>query len=110
MPTLAKLPAVEIIKLLNSGPPGDLKSSPSDPIVVKATDEFINSLHGQPPQMQKQRLGDKLFKVVKSFGVKGAPKVTIALLDQEDLRSLAHLMNSYPAVLKEKVLALTAAK
>ena len=33
------------------------------------------------------------------------PKITIALLDQEDLRALAHLMDSYPSVLKEKALA-----
>lgn len=32
------------------------------------------------------------------------PKVTVALLDQEDLRALAHLMNSYPSVLREKAL------
>lgn len=37
------------------------------------------------------------------------PKVTIALLDQDDLRSLAHLMNSYPSVLKEKALLAQAA-
>jgi polyadenylate-binding protein len=50
------------------------------------------------------------FKVVKSFGVKGAPKITIALLDQEDLRALAHVMNSYPTVLKERVMALKMTK
>ena len=49
------------------------------------------------------------FKILKSLGVKGAPKTTIALLDQEDLRATSHLMNSYPAVLKEKALALAAA-
>lgn len=38
------------------------------------------------------------------------PKATIALLDQEDLRALAHLMNSYPSVLKEKALAISVAK
>ena len=32
------------------------------------------------------------------------PKITIALLDEEDFRPLAHLMNSYPTVLKEKAL------
>lgn len=32
------------------------------------------------------------------------PKLTIALLDSEDLRALAHLMNCYTDVLKEKVL------
>lgn len=62
------------------------------------------------------------FRVIKSSGIKQAvccssfhvfqldtdhasqPKLTIALLDREDLRALAHLMNSYPTVLKEKVL------
>lgn len=34
------------------------------------------------------------------------PKLTIGLLDQDDLRALAHLMNSYPSVLKEKALIL----
>ena len=66
------------------------------------------------------------FKVIKAFGIKNSvgnptvlnqpnlltvllqPKVTIALLDSEDLRALAHLMNSYPTVLKEKVLLQTA--
>ncbi|KAF9010082.1 hypothetical protein BDQ17DRAFT_1388089 [Cyathus striatus] len=73
---------------------------------IVPTDEFIDGLLDKPITVQKQQLGDKLFKVIKSFGVKGAPKVTIALLDQEDLRALAHLMNSYPSVLKEKTLAI----
>ena len=38
------------------------------------------------------------------------PKITIALLDQDDLRPLAHLMNSYPAVLKEKALLVQASQ
>ena len=37
------------------------------------------------------------------------PKVTIALLDQDDLRALAQLMNGYPSVLKEKALLVQAA-
>jgi len=49
------------------------------------------------------------FKTIKGFGIRNAPKVTISLLDSEDLRGLAHLMNSYPSVLKEKVLQHTAA-
>ena len=50
------------------------------------------------------------WRVVKSFGIKGAPKITIALLDQDDLRPRAHLMNSYPSVLKEKALLVQAAQ
>jgi len=48
------------------------------------------------------------FRVVKAFGLKQAPKLTIALLDGDDLRSLAHLMNSYPSVLKEKAIIIQA--
>lgn len=53
---------------------------------------------------QKQKLGDRLFKIIKAFGVRNAPKLTIHLLDNEDLRSLAHLMTEQPEILKEKVL------
>ncbi|KAF9458990.1 hypothetical protein BDZ94DRAFT_1172499 [Collybia nuda] len=103
--TLAKLPASEIIRIASSSSATGLPLPKADTLVVQATDEFIDGMRDKPLQTQKQQLGDKLFKVIKSFGVKGAPKVTIALLDQEDLRSLAHLMNSYPSVLKEKALA-----
>lgn len=113
--SLAKLPAAEIIRLANGtgGKAGTVAEGvlPSpDPLVIAATDEFIDGLMGKAPQMQKQQLGDKLFKVIKSFGIKSAPKVTIALLDQEDLRALAHLMNSYPSVLKDKAQAVVPAK
>ncbi|KAH6917881.1 hypothetical protein BKA70DRAFT_1245621 [Coprinopsis sp. MPI-PUGE-AT-0042] len=108
--SLAKLPAAEIVRLANMSSATGLPLPKADPLVVQATDEFIDGILDQTVLVQKQRLGDKLYKVVKSFGVRTAPKVTIALLDQEDLRALAHLMNSYPAVLKEKVLALAPPK
>ncbi|KAL6306379.1 hypothetical protein BKA93DRAFT_774393 [Sparassis latifolia] len=100
--SLARLPASEIIKLANSSSATGLPLPKADPLVVKATDEFIDGLMDKTIQFRKQQLGDKLFRVVKAFGIKGAPKITITLLDQDDLRSLAHLMNSYPSVLKEK--------
>ncbi|KAH9931023.1 hypothetical protein B0H21DRAFT_97621 [Amylocystis lapponica] len=102
--SLARLPASEIIRLANSSSATGLPLPKADPLVVRATDEFIDGLLDKPVQHQKQQLGDKLWRVVKAFGIKGAPKITIALLDQEDLRPLAHLMNSYPTVLKEKAL------
>jgi len=107
--SLARLPASEIIKLATSPSATGLPLAKPDPIVVKATDEFVDSLQDKPVQHQKQQLGDKLWRVVKAFGIKGAPKITIALLDQDDLRPLAHLMNSYPTVLKEKALIIQAA-
>ncbi|KAN0059848.1 hypothetical protein ACQY0O_008422 [Thecaphora frezii] len=110
--TLAQLPAIEIIKLANAtqGPGSSgLPLPKADPKVMQQTDEFIDSLSELAVHDRKQKLGDLLFKKVRSFGIKGAPKITIALLDTEDLRSLAHLMNSYESVLKEKVLHKAAA-
>ncbi|KAI0689934.1 hypothetical protein C8T65DRAFT_745977 [Cerioporus squamosus] len=108
--SLARLPASEIIRLANSSSATGLPLPKPDPMVVKATDEFIDSLLDKPMNQQKQQLGDKLWRVVKAFGIKGAPKITIALLDQDDLRPLAHLMNSYPTVLKEKALLVQASQ
>ncbi|KAJ7247907.1 hypothetical protein B0H12DRAFT_1186702 [Mycena haematopus] len=108
--SLSRLPAAEIIRLATSTNATGLPLPKADPLVVQATDEFIDGLLDKPPQVQKQQLGDKLFKTVKSFGIKAAPKITIALLDQEDLRALAHLMNSYPSVLKEKAQAILPTK
>ncbi|OJT14034.1 Polyadenylate-binding protein 3 [Trametes pubescens] len=108
--SLARLPASEILRLVNTSSVTGLPLPKADPMVVKATDEFIDSLRDKPVNQQKQQLGDKLWRVVKAFGIKGAPKITIALLDQDDLRPLAHLMNSYPSVLKEKALLVQAAQ
>ncbi|KAI8584150.1 hypothetical protein K450DRAFT_218407 [Umbelopsis ramanniana AG] len=41
---------------------------------------------------KKQKLGDKLYPLVKATGVKQAPKVTIRLLDTVDLHRLSKLM------------------
>ncbi|KAH7344800.1 hypothetical protein B0J17DRAFT_636883 [Rhizoctonia solani] len=102
--TLAKLSASEIVMLAGSPSATGLPLPKADPTVVKTTDEWIDGLQDKTLHQQKQTVGDKLFRVIKAFGIKSAPKLTIALLDREDIRALAHLMNSYPTVLKEKVL------
>lgn len=101
--SVAALPALEIVRLANLPSESGLPLPKADPEVVQSTDAFIDSLQGKALHDQKQKLGDQLFKKVRNFGVKGAPKLTIHLLDSEDLRALAHLMNSYEDVLKEKV-------
>jgi len=124
--SLARLPATEIIKIANSPSTTGLPLPKADPLIVEETDKFIDSLTDKPKHTQKQLLGEKLwvplllpifsygtkdllsFRVVKSFGLKQAPKLTIALLDGDDLRALAHLMNSYPSVLKEKAILVQA--
>lgn len=57
--SLARMPAAEIIRLVNA-PPADFPLQKPDPLVVKATDEFIDGLRDKPVQAQKQALGDKL--------------------------------------------------
>jgi polyadenylate-binding protein len=59
--SLARLPAAEIIKLANSSSATGLPLPKVDPLVVKTTDEFIDSLMDKPIQAQKQQLGDKLY-------------------------------------------------
>lgn len=58
--SLAKLPATEILKLANSSNATGLPLPKADPLVVKATDEFIDGLMDKPVLTQKQQLGDKL--------------------------------------------------
>ena len=61
--TLARLPAAEIVRVLSStagtaaGPAGVSKA---DPLVVQATDAFIDGLLGKDSNAQKQAVGEKL--------------------------------------------------
>lgn len=58
---LAQLPASKIIEILRDGSTAEqLGLSKSDPLIVKATDEFVNSLADLTVAKQKQQLGDKL--------------------------------------------------
>jgi polyadenylate-binding protein len=118
--SLAELPAIEIIRLARE--PSSASTLPlpkADSLVMQSTDNFVDSLQSQGQNQQKQAVGEKLFKFVKAAGggrlavsaflgtkecslIPSQGKITIQLLDNEDLRSLAHLMNSYPSVLKEK--------
>ncbi len=61
--TLARLPAAEIVRVLSStagtaaGPTGVSKA---DPLVVQATDAFIDGLLNKDSNAQKQAVGEKL--------------------------------------------------
>ncbi|KAJ2956070.1 hypothetical protein NQZ79_g8049 [Umbelopsis isabellina] len=65
-------------------------------------DNFLASLQGLSLFEKKQKLGDRLFPLVKATGTKQAPKMTIRLLDTIELYELAHLMHD-KSELKEKV-------
>ncbi|CAG8557460.1 11357_t:CDS:2 [Paraglomus occultum] len=77
--------------------------NPNDPL-YEETEQFLRMLEQKPVVEQKQKLGDKLFPKVKNLGLKSAQasKVTINLLDTDDLRELAHSMND-PVKFKNKV-------
>ena len=57
--SLALLPAAEIVRIVASAGAA-VPVAKADPLVVKATDEFIDALLDKPVQAQKQALGDKL--------------------------------------------------
>ncbi|KAI8461792.1 hypothetical protein BY996DRAFT_3182774 [Phakopsora pachyrhizi] len=103
---LAKLPSKDIVRVVFESPES-LKTGligEVDQMVRSETDEWINKLSNLTTHQQKQKVGEKVFKTLRGFGIKGCPKITVDLLDSEDLRSLAHLMNSFPEILKEKVM------
>ena len=58
--SLAQLSAVEILKIASSPSTTGLPLPKADPLVVEATDKFIDSLSDKPIQSQKQLLGEKL--------------------------------------------------
>lgn len=68
--SLARLPAAEIIKLANSSSATGLPLPKADPLVVKATDEFIDGLLDKPVQVQKQQLGDKLCVLCSPYAIR----------------------------------------
>lgn len=106
--SLARLSCQEVLALADKASKD--KSSPGLPLPKadsaqwQKTEEMVDRILEEKREAErKQKLGDVLFKKIKSFGIKGAPKITIRLLDSEDLRSLAHVMDSYPELLQEKV-------
>jgi polyadenylate-binding protein len=58
--TLAKLPAVEIIKLASTSQLTGLPLPKADPNIVQGTDQFVDGLTEKPMAVQKQLLGEKL--------------------------------------------------
>lgn len=59
--SLAALPAKEIVRLAGSQELRGLPLPKADPLVIKSTDDFIDSLQGKPVPQQKQMLGEKLW-------------------------------------------------
>lgn len=58
--TLARLSAVDIVQLASSPTATGLPLPKADPAVVKATDEWIDSLAAKTQHQRKQTVGDKL--------------------------------------------------
>lgn len=84
---LAKLPATEVLRLATASSPlvkpGLL--SPVAPAQRDAVDAFVDSLSGQPEPQRKQKVGEKLFQVLKSQGIKKAVRrLALRALDRAD--------------------------
>ena len=69
--------------------------------IYKLNKNFYESIESLELKTQKQKIGEKLFKKLKSLGFKNnSPKLTINLLDNEDLKSLLFLSECFPEKLK----------
>ncbi|OCH86497.1 hypothetical protein OBBRIDRAFT_761221 [Obba rivulosa] len=106
--SLARLPAAQIIELANSPSATGLPLPKADPAVVKATDEFVDSLGELDIRLQKQTVGNKIHRQLKEWGFKRSQKIVVIMLDSDELRPLAHLADSYPSIIKEKAYAIQA--
>lgn len=84
---------------------------------IAATDKFIAEIRGLKPSLQKQKIGERIFKLFKGAQVRSAEtgepesmrnvsKKTVSLLDGEDLGALAHLCDEFPEVLIAKAAAM----
>ncbi|GAA5901727.1 hypothetical protein JCM6882_006051 [Rhodosporidiobolus microsporus] len=105
---LSSLHCSTLLPLLRTSPPPAGLVAPA-PEKVADTDAFMDGLEGKPVSEVKQKLGERVFKAIKAGGVKGAPRITIELLDSEpDLRALAHVAAEWPDVLKAKAEKLAA--
>ena len=75
----------------------------ADALVVRDTDAWVDSLQSQPTAQQKQAVGQKLHALLKAQGFKReSAKITVAFVDAEDVRALAHCVACWPEVVKEK--------
>ncbi|GAA6013993.1 hypothetical protein JCM10207_000199 [Rhodosporidiobolus poonsookiae] len=99
--SLAPLSAAAILSALRSAAavpsslPAELRPAPT-PAKEKDTDAFMDALEGKAVNEVKQKLGERVFKALKGAGIKGAPRLTIHLLDTEpDLRALAHVVDDW---------------
>ncbi|KAI8980466.1 hypothetical protein BDB01DRAFT_762417 [Pilobolus umbonatus] len=64
----------------------------NDKELTQEIDQFLHSLKGLAAHEKKQLLGDRLFPLVKSTGIKHAPRMTIRLLDSIPIEDLAYSM------------------
>ena len=103
--SLALLPATEIVRLARApgGAGQGLPLPKADALVVRDTDAWVDSLQSQPTAQQKQAVGQKLHALLKAQGFKReSAKITVAFVDAEDVRALAHCVACWPEVVKEK--------
>jgi polyadenylate-binding protein len=62
--SLARLPAAEIVRLASSASATGLPVPKADPLIVEATDAFIDGLLSKNVQQQKQAVGEKLYVLI----------------------------------------------
>ncbi|KAK9686289.1 hypothetical protein K7432_015211 [Basidiobolus ranarum] len=65
-------------------------------------EQLVSELSAKPEPERKQKLGSKLFPIIKSLGIPEPSKVTVRLLDSVETRELVYLLNE-PSKLSAKI-------
>ncbi|ORY06944.1 RNA-binding domain-containing protein [Basidiobolus meristosporus CBS 931.73] len=89
--------ALDIVKASSVNNTGDAQFTLSP-----ESERLVSELATKPEAERKQKLGSKLFPVVKSLGIPEPSKVTVRLLDSVDTRELVYLL-SEPTKLSAKI-------
>ncbi|KAK9722005.1 hypothetical protein K7432_003010 [Basidiobolus ranarum] len=99
--------AKKVLDLVQTGSAGTTTSTTIPTTDTKfplspENEAFLSELSGKAESERKQKLGSKLFPIVKSLGIPEPSKVTVRLLDSVETRELIYLLNE-PNKLNSKI-------
>jgi len=107
--SLAQKSFVEIYGLVNSGI--DLPLLKMSPELLKESEQWVGTVSAHTLPTFKEQVGRKWLACLKTAGFKRGIKVVshyMTQIDEQETRSLAHIVCLYPAIVKEKAIQVAA--
>jgi len=107
--SVAQMSFAEIYGLVNSGV--ELPMLKTSPELVKESEQWVGTVSSHTLATFKEQVGRKWLSCLKTAGYKRGIKVVshyMTRIDEQETRSLAHIVCLYPAIVKEKALQVAA--